>query len=588
VRRSILIVSASMGAGHDGAAKELRRRLEAAGHRVEVVDFLDAVAFHIGPLLRWFYQVQLRMAPWSYELSYKLAPVLRAPAVMLDTWLTRRKLKRLIKDFRPDAVVSVYPLASLVLGRMRRKKQLRVPVLTYLTDFAVHSLWVHRGIDRHLAVSEISAEAAASRGGRDARARGPLVSDRFRDAAFDRDAVRTNLGLAPEDRAVLVVAGSWGVGDVVATVEAIGRSGEFHPITVCGRDDNLRAELEQRGYGTVIGWTDQMPALMTAADALVENAGGLTCMEAFAVGLPVITFKPIAGHGKDNAEMMARAGVNCYARDADELHAMLREVTRPGPERDALVDTARRLFVADPADDVEELARTDHLVDRKGRVVALRAPRGRRTAMIAAASVLALYAGLTLGAQAVSAIGVGVARPPKHADHTAYVGVRLDHTQLSDGALLGQIREMGVSVVVDAQAATHRSVELEDLADQGVDIANGGWGKGSFLRWNRARNDVTKAGNIIAREAGTPTHEFCPGRRLDAFDQYYSHRQKQKLVVANFTVRPERLPRALQSGKVYVLDGRDRDPTAMEVAVADLHAQFESAGLRAAPLGELR
>ena len=108
-----------MGAGHDGAAKELRRRLEASGHRVEVVDFLDAVAFHIGPLLRWFYQVQLRMAPWSYELSYKLAPALRAPAVMLDTWLTRRKLKRVIKDFRPDAIVSVYPLASLVLGRMR-------------------------------------------------------------------------------------------------------------------------------------------------------------------------------------------------------------------------------------------------------------------------------------------------------------------------------------------------------------------------------------------------------------------------------------------------------------------------------------
>jgi processive 1,2-diacylglycerol beta-glucosyltransferase len=588
VRRSILIVSASMGAGHDGAAKELRRRLEAAGHRVEVVDFLDAVAFHIGPLLRWFYQVQLRMAPWSYELSYKMAPVLRAPAVMLDTWLTRRKLRRLIKDFRPDAVVSVYPLASLVLGRMRRKKQLRVPVLTYLTDFAVHSLWVHRGIDRHLAVSEISAEAATSRGGKDARARGPLVSDKFRDTTYDRDAVRTNLGLAPEDRAVLVVAGSWGVGDVVATVEAIGHSGEFHPITVCGRDDNLRAQLEQGGYGTVIGWTDEMPALMSAADALVENAGGLTCMEAFAVGLPVITFKPIAGHGKDNAEMMARAGVNCYARNDGELHQMLRDVTRPGPERDVLLDTARHLFVADPADDVEELAQTEHLVDRKGRVVALRAPRGRRTAMIAAASVLVLYGGLTLGAQAVSAIGVGVARPPKHADHTAYVGVRLDHTQLTDDVLLAQIRDMGVSVVVDAQAASHRSVELEDLAEQGVDIANGGMGKGSFLRWNRARNDVAKAGEIIAEEAGTPAKEFCPGRRLDAFDQYWSHKNKQKLVVANFTVRPESLPQDLQDGKVYVLDGRDRDPTAMEVAVADLDAQFESAGLRAAPLGELR
>jgi hypothetical protein len=208
--------------------------------------------------------------------------------------------------------------------------------------------------------------------------------------------------------------------------------------------------------------------------------------------------------------------------------------------------------------------------------------------MIAAATLLVLYGGLTLGAQAVSAIGVGVAKPPKTADHTAYLGIRLDHTQLTDQVLLSEIRDLGVSVVVDAQAATHRSVELEDLADQGVDIANGGWGKGSFLRWNRARNDVDKAGKVIAEEAGQPTHEFCPGRRLDAFDQYYSHRQKQKLVQANFTLRPESLPDRLQSGKVYVLDGRDRDSTAMEVAVANLEAQFESAGLRAAPLGELR
>jgi UDP-N-acetylglucosamine:LPS N-acetylglucosamine transferase len=245
-----------MGAGHDGAAAELRRRLDAHGHRVEVVDFLDAVAFHIGPFLRWYYEVQLKMFPWSYELSYRLSPLLRGPAVMVDTWLTRRKLRRVIKDFRPDAIVSVYPLASLVLGRMRRKKLLRVPVLTYLTDFAVHALWVHRGIDRHLAVSEISAAGAESRGGKAAFARGPLVGDRFRVAEYDREAMRSSLGLDPDDRAVLVVAGSWGVGDVLATVEAIGRSGEFHPITVCGRDEKLLAELESRGYGTVIGWTD--------------------------------------------------------------------------------------------------------------------------------------------------------------------------------------------------------------------------------------------------------------------------------------------------------------------------------------------
>ncbi|MFI5047138.1 MAG: glycosyltransferase [Acidimicrobiia bacterium] len=588
MRRSILVVSASMGAGHDGAAQELRSRLVAEGHRVDVIDFLDAVAFHIGPVLRWFYQVQLRLAPWSYELSYRLSPLLRAPAVIVDTWLTRRKLKRAIKAFRPDTIVSVYPLASLVLGRMRRKKTLRVPVVTYLTDFAVHSLWVHPGIDRHLAVSELSAQAATDRGGKDAHAHGPLVSDRFRETGADRAAVRASLGLDSRDRAVLVVAGSWGVGDVVATVDAIGRSNDFHPITVCGRDEKLRAELETRSSGTVIGWTDDMPALMTAADALVENAGGLTCMEAFAVGLPVVTYLPIAGHGKDNAEMMSRAGVNVYVRDDDELESVLHEVTTPGAARDGLIAKGRALFTGDPASEVAALAATNSSIDRKGRVVSLRVPAPRKTAWIAAATLVVLYSGLTLGAQAVSALGVGVAHPPAGARHTAYLGVRLDAQQLEDVKLIEGMKRLEVTVVVDALTARDHSAQLEELAASGVNIANGGWGHGTFLRWTRARNDVDRASALIARQAGERTKEFVPGRRLDAFDRYYAGRTKQKLVVPNHTFGPQQLPVVLESGKVYLLDGRGRELDDMEHAVNILVARFNRANLRAGSLGELR
>lgn len=589
VRRSILIVSASMGAGHDGAAKELRSRLVAQGHRVEIVDFLDAVAFHIGPVLRWFYEVQLRLAPWSYELSYRLSPMLRGPAVIVDTWLTRRKLKRGIKEFRPDTIVSVYPLASLVLGRMRRKKTLRVPVVTYLTDFAVHSLWVHPGIDRHLAVSELSAQAATARGGKDARARGPLVSDRFRTGTTtDRATVRAALGLDPDERAVLVVAGSWGVGDVLATVDAIAASGDFHPITVCGHDERLRAELETRGSGTVIGWTDDMPSLMTAADALVENAGGLTCMEAFAVGLPVVTFLPIAGHGKDNAEVMARAGVNVYVRDEWELATVLRDVTTHGPRRDSLIAQGHGLFTGDPASEVSALAATNSSVDRKGRVVPLRTPAPRKTAWIAAATLVVLYTGLTLGAQAVSAIGVGVARPPAGARDTAYVGVRLDAAQLEDDTLIDGMKRLDVTVVVDALTARDHSAQLEELARSGVSIANGGWGHGTFLRWTRARNDVDRASEVISHEAGEPTKVFVPGRRLDAFDRWYAGRTKQKLVVPNHTFVAGELPTALQADRVYLLDGRGRHLDEMEHAVTALVDRLDRANLRAGSLGELR
>ncbi|MGH9206827.1 MAG: hypothetical protein ACRD1G_09755, partial [Acidimicrobiales bacterium] len=74
----ILVVSARVGAGHDGAARELSRRLQAQGARTQIVDFLDAAPWW-GRLLQRIYRLQLEAAPWSYEAAYRVwyrAPLL--------------------------------------------------------------------------------------------------------------------------------------------------------------------------------------------------------------------------------------------------------------------------------------------------------------------------------------------------------------------------------------------------------------------------------------------------------------------------------------------------------------------------------
>ena len=57
-----------------------------------------------------------------------------------------------------------------------------------------------------------------------------------------------------------------------------------------------------------LGWRDDVPDLMAAADVLVHNAGGLSCTEALVAGLPVVTYRPIPGHGRANAAVLARPG----------------------------------------------------------------------------------------------------------------------------------------------------------------------------------------------------------------------------------------------------------------------------------------
>jgi len=582
-----------MGAGHDGAAHELARRLQGQGIEVRVVDYLEMIPFKLGGFVRWTYLFQLKHLAWTYDLTYQafnrgIGTVLWGPVVRLMSLVTRRALRRQLRRTRPDAIVSTYPLASLVLGRMRKKRWLRVPVATYLTDFAVHPLWVHPGVDLHLAVSPVSAETAAKRGAQTNVAAGPLVREKFREPSTDRETVRRILGIEPHERAVLVVAGSWAVGDVPKTVESITKAGEhYHPIVVCGRDEKLREQLLTRGQGgTVLGWTDDMPDLMAASDALVENAGGLSAMEAFAAGLPVISFQPIAGHGRDNARYMALAGVSEYAHNDEELAAALERATTPGPERDRMIAAGRALFAGDPAQDVIGLAST---TKADALLVPFQSPRARRRVALAAASLAGIYFAMTVGAHGVAAIGVGVAKPPKDARDTIYVGARVDGRELKNDDVVDTVLDTGVTVVVDARTAGRAGEQIAELANAGIDIANGGWGEGRTLRWDRAQDDCDKSWQVIARTTGEEAEEFVPGRALDAFDQIYCRtgKNKQRLVRPNVTFAPEDVPDP-EERRIYLLDGRGRDPVAVAVALADLRARAAAEGLSIRSLEDLR
>ena len=607
MQRNVLIVSASMGAGHDRAAAELAKRLEMDGKHVEVVDFLHLMPFGLGTALRRAYEFQLRRCAWTYELGYRLlgaaGTFLWKLNVFLLSLLTRRSISRRIVAMQPDVVVSTYPFASLVLGHLRTTGELQVPVATYLTDFAVHPLWVHAGVDLHLAVSEPSAQMATRRGATIAVGAGPLVDDRFRSPLRSRVDMRHDLGIASDARVALVVAGSLGLGTVPDVVRAVADCGEYHVIAVCGRNVKLRETLlKLGGRTTVLGWTDEMPELMGAVDVLVENAGGLTAMEAFAAGLPVVTYRAIAGHGKDNARWMSNANVSRYARTEAELAGSLEAAMTPGPERDALIDAGSALFADDPAAQVAALTATTPNPAAawvpKSRATQVRsvltapsrAPKGIRRAAIPLLGLLMVYGGLTEGAEAVAAMGVGVAKPPAGVHNTVYVGVRLTASELRAAPILDAVATARATAIVDAHAAGTSLPELQQLAAAGVDVANGGWGSHSMLPWTRSRNDCQKASKAIALETQTPTREFVPGRDLNAFDELYCRigATTSRLVRPNRTFGTDDLPEHVTSARIYVLDGRDGNPNDLQSALTKFEVQLSAIHLRIRPLSDLR
>lgn len=347
-----------MGAGHTGAARELARRLEARGHRAAVVDLLDAIPRPLAAAWLHTYRLQLRHAPTSYERAYRLyyRPSRTWPHVIAATArLARRRLDDWIERQRPDVVVSTYAFATLVLGHLRREARLGVPVVNYLTDLGIHPRTVHPGADLHLALHPDAAAEVRALVAAPVEVTGPAVAPAFAPlAAPARRAGRVALGLDPDAVVVVVSAGSWGVGDaLVRTVGALDRTPGVQVVTLCGREDRLRERLAAMGAGRAVGWTDRVPEYLAVADVVVENAGGLTSLEALASGAALVSYRPIPGHGRDNVRALVQAGLSVEPADDAELLAAVRRLADGGPERERQRDATRALFAREPAAAIE-------------------------------------------------------------------------------------------------------------------------------------------------------------------------------------------------------------------------------------------
>jgi UDP-N-acetylglucosamine:LPS N-acetylglucosamine transferase len=333
--RRITVVSASVGAGHDGAARELVRRLRAAGYDAECHDFLDLLPPGCGRLLRGSYALELKVAPWAWGWLLGGLEKSRGSSGLVGRLFAAAAARRTKALLGPDtaAVVSTYPLASQALGRLRRNGVVQVPVATFLTDMSVHPLWVAEGVDLHLALHEVAAIQAVKHGAKDVEICGPLVGPAFRPARSEAEVARerTRFGL-PLDRPVaLITAGSWGVGEVELTAKEIAAAGVAVPVTVCGHNDALRQKLEQAGAGVALGWVEDMPALLRASDVVVQNAGGLTSLEAMASGVPVVSYRCLPGHGVTNAAALDEAGLAVWIRSERRLAKELVEALAAGP-----------------------------------------------------------------------------------------------------------------------------------------------------------------------------------------------------------------------------------------------------------------
>jgi len=279
----VLFLSSDTGGGHRASAESLAAQFQLL-YPGTTYDLLDVVTKdHIPPYNKIVDSYKhLSAHPQQWNLVFKLSNS-RAFEFFFDVsnkMLSEKAMRRSIMEYNPDVVVSVHPMMTNVpiscCQKITKETGRHLPIFTVVTDLAsAHCLWFANGVDKLYIASDECRRLAKERGkvpdekiveiGLPIRHQFAVQADLLGDRKSPEGLayqvkVRKELNLpkeAVEKKTVLVMGGGEGVGSLSNIVDSLyvefRNSGiDALILVVCGRNEKLKAGLEERDWESVI------------------------------------------------------------------------------------------------------------------------------------------------------------------------------------------------------------------------------------------------------------------------------------------------------------------------------------------------
>jgi processive 1,2-diacylglycerol beta-glucosyltransferase len=320
--------------------------------RTHVVDSYKYAALVMSRVVSDGYLRMVKTIPQMYRYIYSQAE--KATEVgPFRAWahqFTAGNLRPLIERERPDVVVCTHAFPSGAMAEYKRMYDDAPPVVGIVTDFAVHSFWMHDNIEGYCIATDAMRDAMVARGIAYDRVHvvGIPVDPRFARNDEPLVALRERLGLPRDRQIALMMGGGLGIGPLERMLRSLeGVSTPIGVVVIAGRNSRVEkrvlAAAESITYPVrVLRFVGNVYDYMHAADAFVTKPGGLSTAEALAAEVPMVLCKPLPGQEERNIRVLTEWGTAVRARKLDDLPATLMSVLTDSARRKRMVLAARR------------------------------------------------------------------------------------------------------------------------------------------------------------------------------------------------------------------------------------------------------
>lgn len=367
---NILILSASTGGGHNRASNALKSYISKQDSTIKI-DIVDTFAYcssMLNKIVTVGYELLATKVPELYGVMYKSSDKENIGSDIVNSLMSQiaKKIYPMIDEYKPDIIISCHPFASNMLSVVKEKFPVSIPVISIITDYMPHRAYLGDNIDAYVTPSKESAYNLSIKYGVDSKKIFPFGIPIFQNFSnYDESRIESTyeqLGFTPDKPTVLIMAGSFGVTDILKIYENIvDLESDCQIIVITGRNKRLYdafekllnqniEEFETHDYTSVFDnadeayiadylcehsdearkfispklkklfkrstnkmkpthllyFVDNVEDYMHISDIIITKPGGLTTSESLACGLPMAVFKAFPGQEMQNADYLVQ------------------------------------------------------------------------------------------------------------------------------------------------------------------------------------------------------------------------------------------------------------------------------------------
>ena len=398
---NIIIFTASTGGGHNRASDALKQYINKTdpSARVDIVDALEECSALLNSIVVKGYKALVTLTPNFFGMLYKTSDKPSSVSDLINVVYSQcsKRLLPLIEEKQPDAVISCHPFTAGILAYMKQKMNYRVPLISIITDFIPHRSYIVEGVNAFITASNEAKRIITKEYGIPedcVYVYGHPIYERFYEGSGrPRAEVLNELGFDPAKLTVLLMAGSFGVTDILKIYEnLVNIDVDYQMIVITGRNQKLYDAFEKMLGGDKEFETDDDPELlrnlaedsiirilynhgelakeritatfrrttdrnkptklfyfvnnvddyMHASDLIITKPGGLTTSESIACALPMAVFKAYPGQEEQNANLLVDNGIGVILDKGDAVTEQVGDLLRHPEKLQAMREACRR------------------------------------------------------------------------------------------------------------------------------------------------------------------------------------------------------------------------------------------------------